>query len=185
MMLNTAPASPLTPPTLEARASSSGGDESRLQVGLGSSMTYENAASLLGTRPISLLREDFVLGDEWSTNHITVDDALSHRTGYPRHDPAVTGSARNSVRNLRNLPMSAEPQAGYQYSNKITEWCVSHPTLVASDVEGTGSITFSVVFDYAKYLPVMVTEAGVMSKAGHRELKTPRMLKALFPQPFI
>ncbi|RYP06136.1 hypothetical protein DL765_009616 [Monosporascus sp. GIB2] len=71
------------------------------------------------TKAISLLREGFVLGDEWNTNHITVDDALSHQTGYPCHDPAVTGSARDSMRNLRNLPMSAEPRAKYQYCNKM------------------------------------------------------------------
>ncbi|WDK21193.1 penicillin-binding [Colletotrichum graminicola] len=36
----------------------------------------------------SIFRDDFVLSDDWATAHITVEDALSHRTGYPRHDLA-------------------------------------------------------------------------------------------------
>ncbi|RYO87225.1 hypothetical protein DL764_008891 [Monosporascus ibericus] len=72
------------------------------------------------TAPISyLLREDFILSDEWNTTHITVEDALSHWTGYPRHDLVVRGLTRDSVRNLRNLPMSAEPRARYQYCKKM------------------------------------------------------------------
>lgn len=87
------------------------------------SLLIDNSSSysdITWTTPISrLLREDFVLSDEWATAHVTIEDALSHRTGYPRHDVAVTDSNRDSVRNLRNLPMSAEPRAVYQYCNKM------------------------------------------------------------------
>lgn len=69
----------------------------------------------------SLLRDDFVLSDPWATEHITVADALSHRTGYPRHD--FSGPYHNSsaamVRALRHLPMSAEPRARWQYNNMM------------------------------------------------------------------
>ena len=34
----------------------------------------------------SLIREDFVLSDEYANNHVSLTDALSHRTGMPRHD---------------------------------------------------------------------------------------------------
>jgi CubicO group peptidase (beta-lactamase class C family) len=37
-----------------------------------------------------LIPEDFVLADPWATSHITLEDALSHRTGLPRHDKAST-----------------------------------------------------------------------------------------------
>ncbi|RYP43949.1 hypothetical protein DL768_009546 [Monosporascus sp. mg162] len=165
------------------------------------------------TTPIPrLLREDFILGGEWSLNHITFEDALRRRTGYPRHDLAVTGSARKSLRNLRNQPMSAKPHARYQYCNKMygavgypietltgsrlgdsshSDLLQHHggihlaPHAVASDVEGPGSLTLSTVLDYAKYLRVMMREADPMSKAGLRELKTPRMLTALHPRSFV
>ena len=39
-----------------------------------------------------LIRDDFVLRDEayaWAQAHLTLEDALSHRTGFPRHDRAL------------------------------------------------------------------------------------------------
>ena len=32
------------------------------------------------------MRDDFVRPDEYTTFHATIEDALSHRTGMPRHD---------------------------------------------------------------------------------------------------
>ncbi|KAH8589774.1 beta-lactamase/transpeptidase-like protein, partial [Bisporella sp. PMI_857] len=87
------------------------------------SRLIDQSASYSGvtwTTPISkLLKDDFVLSDAWATEHITIEDALSHRTGYPRHDYAWSNSAKETTRNLRNLPMSAEPRAKYQYCNKM------------------------------------------------------------------
>ncbi|RYP67858.1 hypothetical protein DL770_008534 [Monosporascus sp. CRB-9-2] len=169
------------------------------------SLLIDNSSDYSGvtwTTPIPrLLRGDFVLGDKWSINHITVEDALSNRTGYPRHDLAVTGSSRDSVRNLGNLPMSTEPrarptsgrgmrrEAGFSPPTSTTTTTppggggyVSILHAVASDMEDAGSITVSTVLDYAKYLLVMMTEAGPPSKVGHREAKAPRMLAALRPR---
>ncbi|KAH7021025.1 beta-lactamase/transpeptidase-like protein [Microdochium trichocladiopsis] len=40
--------------------------------------------------PVSeVIRDDFVLSDEWATAHVTFEDALSHRTGLARHDKAL------------------------------------------------------------------------------------------------
>jgi len=71
------------------------------------------------TTPISaLLREDFVLSSRWATDHVTLLDAASHRTGYPRHDLSMNvPSARHLARNLRHLPMAAEPRTRFLYSN--------------------------------------------------------------------
>ena len=68
------------------------------------------------------MREDFVLPDEYATAHVTLEDALSHRTGMPRHDysysePNVT--VRDVVRNLRHLPMTAEIRTKFQYCNMM------------------------------------------------------------------
>lgn len=116
------PDTPVTPHTLFYT-----GSTTKSMTAAAISLLIDNSSSysdIAWTTPISrLLREDFVLSDEWATDHVTVEDALSHRTGYPRHDLAVrqTGSAntRDGVRNLRNLPMSAEPRAAYQYCNKM------------------------------------------------------------------
>lgn len=68
------------------------------------------------------MRQDFVLPDEYTTNHATIEDALSHRTGMPRHDFSYGGSnvtVRDVVRNLRHLPMTAEIRSRFQYCNMM------------------------------------------------------------------
>ncbi|KAJ6787032.1 hypothetical protein PWT90_05671 [Aphanocladium album] len=72
----------------------------------------------------SIIRDDFVLQDEWATAHVTLDDAVSHRSGLGRHDLAMHRvrdgrpvSPGDSVRNLRNLAMTAEPRVRWSYCN--------------------------------------------------------------------
>ena len=79
----------------------------------------ENYSSIAWDSPlVEFLRDDWLLGSEWATNHVTIEDALSHRTGYPRHDfSRVPPSSSEMVRNFRNLPMSAEPRVKFQYNN--------------------------------------------------------------------
>lgn len=84
-----------------------------------------------GTPISSIIRDDFVLQDEWATAHLTLEDAVSHRTGMARHDiawtatgePNDTSNARTTnkatVRKLRNLPSTAEPRVVFQYSNMM------------------------------------------------------------------
>lgn len=71
--------------------------------------------------PVSdLIRDDFVLADEYATARSTIEDALSHRSGLPRHDLAyghVNDSPKSIVRNMRYLPLTAEPRTTYQYCN--------------------------------------------------------------------
>ena len=58
--------------------------------------------------------------DEYATNHITLEDALSHRTGLPRHDLSYGGpnyTLRDAVRSLRYLPTTAELRTKFQYCN--------------------------------------------------------------------
>ncbi|KAK6221273.1 penicillin-binding [Colletotrichum tabaci] len=77
-------------------------------------------AGLTWQTPVSsILRDDFVLSDDWATAHVTLEDALSHRTGYPRHDLASARTARDTVRLLRHLPLAAEPRTRFLYSNKM------------------------------------------------------------------
>lgn len=74
----------------------------------------------------SIIRDDFVLQDEWATCHLTLEDAATHRTGMPRHDRAsireINGrkaTPRDVVRNMRNLPLTVEPRTRFVYCNAM------------------------------------------------------------------
>jgi len=79
------------------------------------------------TTPVStLIRDDFVLEDEYATNHATIEDVLSHRTGFPRHDFSYGGTheakmqtLKDVVRSLRHFPMTTELRSKYQYCNMV------------------------------------------------------------------
>ena len=75
------------------------------------------------TSPIQhFIPEDFALEDEHATAHSTIEDALSHRTGLPRHD-LIEGLANDTiskiVRRMRYLPMTAGPRTLWQYCNNM------------------------------------------------------------------
>lgn len=73
------------------------------------------------TTPLSHLI-DFVTKDDYITTHATLEDALSHRTGMPRHDYSYggkTATPEDVVRNLRNLPLTAEIRQTFQYCNMM------------------------------------------------------------------
>ncbi|KAI5464749.1 beta-lactamase/transpeptidase-like protein [Mariannaea sp. PMI_226] len=85
----------------------------------------------------SIIRDDFVLRDTWATEHLTLEDAVCHRTGFPRHDkslqryiedehgPIVEPDGRRKryatikdvVRNLRNVDLTEQPRVKFQYCN--------------------------------------------------------------------
>ena len=85
--------------------------------------SVNSSASLSWQVPLAkLMREDFVLADEYATAHVTIEDALSHRTGMPRHDLSYGESnvtVRDVVRNLRHLPLTAEIRTRFQYCNMM------------------------------------------------------------------
>ncbi|UNI16491.1 hypothetical protein JDV02_002922 [Purpureocillium takamizusanense] len=185
----------------------------------------------------SLLRDEFMLQDEWATNHITLDDAVSHRTGLPSHDMSsihiIDGRSavpKDIVRNLRNLATN-EPRVEFEYCNlmyvtlsyviesltgkwlgqvlKETLWDplgmdgtrfsledalqapyhlargyrwdngsqIYHPVdhMPVSEISGAGA-TFSNVLDYAKWLKSLIHASGPLSKAVHKDIRTPRII---------
>lgn len=79
------------------------------------------------TTPMSeLIRDDFVLQDDYATSHVTIEDALSHRTGLPGHTLTFGGETpKESVRNLRHLYMNKELRTTWQYCN-LMYIAVSH-----------------------------------------------------------
>ncbi|KAH8897521.1 beta-lactamase/transpeptidase-like protein [Thozetella sp. PMI_491] len=67
-----------------------------------------------------ILPDDFVLQDEWATNHLTLEDALTHRSGMGRHDRAYGGkdaTVKDLVRSMRHLPFNEPPRTKFQYCN--------------------------------------------------------------------
>jgi CubicO group peptidase (beta-lactamase class C family) len=86
---------------------------------------------------VALLRDDFVLAPEyaWAQEHLTLEDALSHRTGFPRHDKSLAtvygpdghkATVGDFTRNLRYLPMTSEPRTVFRYvSGSVTVHSIS------------------------------------------------------------
>ena len=67
-----------------------------------------------------IIPDDFVLEDEYSTLHLTLEDAATHRTGLPRHDFSLQGgdqTVRDVVRSLRYLPLTQPLRTTFQYCN--------------------------------------------------------------------
>lgn len=75
------------------------------------------------TTPIAdILHEDFVLTDQYATSHVTLEDALSHRSGLPAHDASYgrgASSLKECLKSLRHLPFSAELRTSWQYNNML------------------------------------------------------------------
>lgn len=72
----------------------------------------------------SLIREDFVLADTHATMNTTLEDALSHRSGLPGHEIAMTAANPNetlqdAVRKLRHLPLAYSPRTTFNYCNHM------------------------------------------------------------------
>lgn len=61
-----------------------------------------------------------MLENDYATTHTTIEDALSHRSGLPRHDLSYGGpddNAASITRRIRDLPLTAEPRTRFQYCN--------------------------------------------------------------------
>ena len=192
----------------------------------------------LETRISSLI--DFVVPDDYVTVHATLEDALTHRTGMPRHEASYGGpnsTLQELVYRLRYLPMTAEIRQKSQYCNmmyagltvvieKISgKWLRTffheriwsplemNKTFLSlrdakraqtergldlakgyyfnnstgkyheemymqtAPLSGAGAI-ISTVNGYAKYLCAMITEHPILSKEGHKQLRTPRVILA-------
>lgn len=70
-----------------------------------------------------IIRDDFVLEDAVATNLITLEDALSHRSGMARHEASYGRghvlTVKDVTRNLRNLPMHTSPRSSFEYCNTM------------------------------------------------------------------
>ncbi|KAI0836342.1 beta-lactamase/transpeptidase-like protein [Hypoxylon sp. FL0890] len=134
------PSTPVTPSTLFYTGSTTKAFTAAivsLLISSGNFSSPQDSSPLSWQTPIThLIRDDFVLLPEyeWPAAHLTLEDALSHRTGFPRHDKALAkrycpdrhpGTIRDVVRSLRYLPMVAEPRVKWRYCN-LMFMVVSH-----------------------------------------------------------
>ncbi|KAL6890757.1 beta-lactamase/transpeptidase-like protein [Trichoderma evansii] len=122
----TLPDVPATPETLWYGASTTKSQVAAVLSAMIHSGNFSALSQGWQTPISSIIRDDFVLQDEWATNHITLEDAVSHRTGMPRHDGSfhrVTDgkqtTPRDIVRNMRNLPLTYEPRVKPLYCNTM------------------------------------------------------------------
>ena len=81
----------------------------------------DDAEKLAYDTPLStLIRDDFVLQDEYATNHVTIEDSLSHRAGVGKYNISYGGpvdTPKKITRSLRHFPMSSQLRTKYEYSN--------------------------------------------------------------------
>jgi CubicO group peptidase (beta-lactamase class C family) len=94
----------------------------------------ENYPNIKWKTPLNqIIREDFVLPDEYATSHVTLEDALSHRSGLAGHELSLgrLGTVRDVVLNLRHFKMSQEIRSAWQYNNAMYI-AVSHMIEVAT-----------------------------------------------------
>ncbi|OAA72935.1 Beta-lactamase/transpeptidase-like protein [Akanthomyces lecanii RCEF 1005] len=120
----TLPDTAVTPDTLFYAGSTTKAFTAATLAHLIDSNNYTALSKRWSTPISSIIHDDFVLQDAWSTAHITLEDAAVHRTGMPRHDyswakqvQGRSATPRDVVRNFRNLPQNAEPRTRFQYCN--------------------------------------------------------------------
>ena len=103
--------------------------------------------------PISaIIRDDFILQDAWATEHLTLEDAVCHRTGLGVLDNAeprvVDGKQmymKDMVRELRNFPLAAEPRVKYSYSNCM--YLVLSHVIETITGKGLGEVMKELIWD--------------------------------------
>ncbi|KAJ5124329.1 Peptidase S12 Pab87-related C-terminal [Penicillium bovifimosum] len=99
----------------------------------------------------SLIPEDFVLEDDYTTKNITLEDALSHRSGMPHHNwqfalfPMQGVTLASLVRAMRYMPLVAPLRTKYHYSNNMY-LAVSH-ALETRTGEGLGALMKNRIWD--------------------------------------
>lgn len=71
-------------------------------------------------KPVREYMPEFILSDAYATEHVTVRDMLSHRTGMPRHDLSafrLDVSRAEFVKRMRHLKFNCSFRERYQYNN--------------------------------------------------------------------
>lgn len=109
--------------------------------------------------PISSLLPTFITSSPWATSHLTLDDAVSHRTGLPRHDhasarryPSPSGGSHAATpsditRALRHFAFTEEPRTTFQYNNLMYVVLSECAEAVAGDGRGLGAMMREMIWE--------------------------------------
>ncbi|KAJ5907916.1 beta-lactamase/transpeptidase-like protein [Penicillium taxi] len=149
-----------------------------------------------------LLPGDFTLLDKCAGDQITVEDALSHRTGLPSHDHASSRtSVRENVRQLAHLPLTAKLHClarlfwqplGMTDTYFALDDAQAAPKTLArgyyysdiyhkadwmpvEEVSGAGAIITNVL-DYAKWVHALLRPQALVEKRIFQDLETKHQL---------
>ena len=79
-----------------------------------------DAGKLEWDKPVREYMPEFILDDEYVTQHVTVRDMLSHRTGLPRHDWSAWRldlPRAEFIKRMKHLKFSASFREKFQYNN--------------------------------------------------------------------
>ncbi|MGM9638158.1 MAG: serine hydrolase [Butyricicoccaceae bacterium] len=86
--------------------------------------------------PVRTYLRDFKMYDPYMTEHLTLRDAMSHRSGLPRHDMTwylhPEYKIRDLVRILRDMPPAFQPRTRMNYQNHM----FTLATVVVEEVSG-------------------------------------------------
>lgn len=109
--------------------------------------------------PISTLLPTFTTSSPYATSHLTLDDAVSHRTGLPRHDhasarryPSPSGGSHAATpsditRALRHFAFTEEPRTTFQYNNLMYVVLSQCAEAVAGDGRGLGQMMREMIWE--------------------------------------
>ncbi|KAJ6545400.1 beta-lactamase/transpeptidase-like protein [Mycena capillaripes] len=170
---------PVTPDTVFAIASDS---KLFLSMGVGLLIKNESLAQQRGEKlrwdtKIATLLPEWGLMDVEMQNGVTIQDALSHRSGMPRHDYsgyARAGGVPEMISTLRFLRPSAALREQYQYNNLMYE-TLSHlqPTLLNQTFESyIGEHIFAPLgMNASTYSVVEAEERGTLAHGFHWSMK--------------
>ena len=108
-------------------------------------------------RPVREYIPDFRLNDAYATDHLTIRDFLSHRSGLPRHEFAWygTGFTRPELmKHLKDLPLNAPIRYRWQYSN-------FNYLIAGALIEAVSGMPFEEFLDSRLLKPIGMTSSKV------------------------
>ncbi|TWU76429.1 hypothetical protein ED733_006955 [Metarhizium rileyi] len=155
------------------------------------------------TRISPVIRDDFVLQDEYATEHLTLDDAVSHRTGFPSHNLALATYPNSST------PIKDANRVLWHYCNPMWQVLTHVVETVTGEslretlkralwdplgmkstfaslhgvlASGAGAV-ISTAKDYARWVRALLRRDGFLSEAVHEDIVRPRSVAVPVPAP--
>ncbi|KAK1827699.1 beta-lactamase/transpeptidase-like protein [Podospora conica] len=142
------PPTPVTPTTLFM-----GGSTTKAFTAATVGLLLDRAPPPLSWKtPIAALLPHFATSSPWATSHLTLDDAVSHRSGLPRHDhasarwyPSPSGGRHAATpsditRALRHVAFTQEPRTTFQYNNLMYVVLSECAEVIAGDGRSLGEM---------------------------------------------